>query len=508
MTTEGLTFAHAFWQRCRERPDRPALVAAGDCLTYRELGRRAAAVSRALRELGVERGDRVAVHAPNRLEVALLMVAAGATGVAVAPVNWRLSAEAATAVVHDLAPRAVFATGAFAELARAATDVPVVDLDDGDHRWLGLGADGSDGIDPHAVHGADLITIMSTSGSTGRPKGVAISQQAMAARAMVLHADLGVTSSDAFIGWAPLFHISSADYLYATLSLGGVFVLCERFDARRIADELVAREVGWLFLIPGVIEEVLGALGDRRPRSVRCAGAMADLVPVEQLREVERRLGAPYLNTFGSTEAGLVPGASPVTWAGDLPVLDKRPTPLCQYRVVDPDGGDVGPGAAGELWLRGPTLFSGYWSDGRVSREAFTDGWFRTGDLVRSGTGGTLAFVERRGRMFKCGGENVYPATVERALLRDPAIAEATVVPAAHPRFGQAPVAYVALTCPADVRAVVNAATAALARFERPHAVHVLAAEEFPRGVTGKVERGQLPVAHQVCGPDCFSVNS
>ncbi|MEO3856358.1 AMP-binding protein [Acrocarpospora sp. B8E8] len=499
-----MTFAHAFWQRCRERPDRTALATAEAQLSYRELYRRAEAVGRALRELGVGRGDRVAVLAPNRLEVALLMVATATAGAVVAPVNWRLSAEAATAVVADLAPKAVFATNTFAQVARAATDVPVVDLDDGDPRWLGLGASGADGIDPHAVQGSDLITIMSTSGSTGRPKGVAISQAAMVARALVLHAELGVEPSDAFIGWAPLFHISSADYLYATLILGGTFVLLERFDAETIATELVTREVGWLFLIPGVIDDVLGALGTRRPRSLRCAGAMADLVPAEQLREAERRLGAPFLNTFGSTEAGLVPGASRLTWAGDQPLLDKRPTLFCQHRVVDADGGDVDPGSTGELWLRGPTLFSGYWSAGSVSRAEFTDGWFRTGDLVRAGADGALAFVERRGRMFKCGGENVYPATIERALLSHAAIAEATVIPAAHPRFGQVPAAYVALAHQADARAVLESATATLARFERPQAVHVLAAEEFPRGVTGKVERLLLAAAHQACGPGCF----
>lgn len=508
MTTEGctpMTFAHAFWQRSRERPDQPALATSEVRLSYRELYHRAGVVGRAFRELGVERGDRVAVLAPNRLEVALLMVAAGTAGVAVAPVNWRLSAEAATAVVADLAPKAVFAAGAFAEVARAATDVPVVDLDDGDPRWLGLGPTG--GIAPHAVRGADLIAIMSTSGSTGRPKGVAISQHAMVSRALVLHAELGVQPSDAFIGWAPLFHISSSDYLYATLVLGGTFVLLERFDAQVIANELVDREVGWLFLIPGVIDEVLGALGDRRPRSLRCAGAMADLVPAEQLREAERRLGAPYLNTFGSTEAGLVPGASAVVWAGDRPLLDKRPTLFCQHRVVDADGRDVDPGSAGELWLRGPTLFSGYWSAGGLSRAEFTDGWFRTGDLVRSGDGGALAFVERRGRMFKCGGENVYPATIERALLGHAAVVEATVVPASHPRFGQVPAAYLALAYPTDAREVVEAATATLARFERPQAVHVLTAEEFPRGVTGKVERDLLGPAHPVCGPGCFATN-
>lgn len=506
MTSDGwsqMTFAHALWRTCRERPRHPAIITADGELTYEELAGRAAVVAGALGELGVEPGDRVAVVSPNRTEVALLMVAAATIGVAVAPVNWRLSADTAADVVREIAPRAVFVDTAFAHLARAATDAPLVDLDE--PRWLGRGTAAAARGGPHAVRGSDLITIMSTSGSTGRPKGVAITQSAMVARALVVSAELGLDAGDAFLGWAPLFHISSTDYLYATLVIGGTFVLLRRFDATAIVDELVRRDVGWLFLVPGLLDELLEALGDRRPRAVKCVGAMADLVPAEQLRRVEERLDAPYLNTFGSTEAGLVPGAAPVVWAAGRPALDKRASLFCQHRVVDGAGLDAGPGQIGELWLRGPSLFAGYWTGTGVSTGDFTDGWFRTGDLVRTGPDGALAFVERRGRMFKCGGENVYPAAIERALLSHPAVEEAAVVPEHHPRFGQAPTAYVALAEQADVRDVLSVASPSLARFERPQAVHVLPAHEFPRGVTGKVQRDRLQASHRRCGSRCVA---
>ncbi|MEN3285040.1 MAG: hypothetical protein V7607_6180 [Solirubrobacteraceae bacterium] len=130
------------------------------------------------------------------------------------------------------------------DVVRTAPNANIVDLDAGDPRWLGLGRHAPRGTVAHAVRGRDLITIMSTSGSTGRPKGVAISQSAMVARALVLRAELGIEPSDAFVGWAPLFHISSSDYLYATLALGGAFVLHDRFDAEAVANELIARDIG------------------------------------------------------------------------------------------------------------------------------------------------------------------------------------------------------------------------------------------------------------------------
>ncbi|SEG49575.1 fatty-acyl-CoA synthase [Thermomonospora echinospora] len=498
-----MTFAHAFWRNVRERPEAVALADRNVELTYADVGSRAAEVIAELERLGVRRGDRIGIAAPNRLDVVLVMVAAAAAGVTVAPANWRLPAAAAAEYLGGVAPSAVFCSHAHRAVAEGVPGAAVIDLDE-DPRWRARPGTGRHGLDPHRVSGSDPMTIMSTSGSTGRPKGVVISQAAMVARALVLHAELGVDALDSFVGWAPLFHISSTDYLYASLILGGTFVVHQGFDPQAVTRELLDRDVGWLFLIPGLIPELLAALGERRPRRVKYVGAMADLVAPNQLRDAEERLGAPYLNTFGSTEAGLVPGAGPVAWDGGRPRLDKRVTMFCQHRIVNDQGEDVEPGVPGELWLRGPTLFSGYWEDGRLSRAAFRGGWFPTGDLVRATATNAIEFVERRGRMFKCGGENVYPATIERTFLAHPAVGEAAVVPVPHPRFQQVPAAYVALAEEIDTATLLEECATGLAAFERPFAVHVLGPEQFPRGVTGKVVRDRLAEEHPRCGPECW----
>lgn len=498
-----MTFAHALWRNVRERPEAVALADRNVGLTYADVGSRSVELVAELACLGVRRGDRIGIVAPNRLDVVLVMVAAAMAGVTVAPANWRLPAAAVGEYLDRVAPKAVFCSGAHRAAAEAVADAVVVDLD-GDPRWGARPGAGRNELTPHLVSGSDPITIMSTSGSTGRPKGVVISQAAMVSRALVLQTELGIDASDAFIGWAPLFHISSTDYLYAHLILGGTFVVHRGFDPQAVAQELLERDIGWLFLIPGLIPELLEALGDRRPRRVKCVGAMADLVAPSQLRQVEERLGAPYLNTFGSTEAGLVPGAGPVAWDGARPRLDKRVTMFCQHRIVDDKNQDAAPGVPGELWLRGPTLFSGYWEDGRLSRAAFRDGWFLTGDLVRATATHSLEFVERQGRMFKCGGENVYPATIERTFLAHPAVIEAAVVPLPHPRLQQVPAAYVALDEEIDTVALLEECASGLAAFERPHALHVLGLDEFPRNVTGKVERARLADVHVDCNPKCW----
>lgn len=502
------TFAHALWRNCIDRPEDPALVLGDVVLTYGHLGRRVNDVAAALTELGVSPGSRIAIVSPNTPAMALLMTAAAAVGVTVAPLNWRQADAVTHQLLVSLDPAAVFVHPAYSSAVGDETRarVPVVVLDEGD-RWSPFAPSGPAVFDPTQVRPETALAIMPTSGSTGLPKGVTLSQSAMVARSQVLRSELGIDDGDAFIGWAPLFHISSSDYLFATLALGGSFVLHESFNAIRVADELVNRRIGWLFLIPGLILEVLDALGDRDVAGVKRVGAMADLVPVDQLREVERRLGARYLNSFGSTEAGLVPGAGPVRWNSDgEPVLAKRPNPFGQYRVVVDDR-EAEVGEPGELWLRGATLFSGYWVEGAMNAEVFKDGWFPSGDIVRRDERGDLTYVERRGRMFKCGGENVYPATVERALLGLGGVEEAAVVPVPHPRLGLVPVAFVATFGGEAGVDVATAVTPAVARFEMPREIHVLDVEDFPRNVTGKVERDRLREGHDACSEICWKSN-
>jgi fatty-acyl-CoA synthase len=356
------------------------------------------------------------------------------------------------------------------------------------------------------VRGEDIATIMSTSGSTGTPKGVAISHRALVARALLIHRELGIDENDAFLGWAPTFHISSTDYLFATCTIGGTFVTLPGFDATAIADELASRRVGWLMLMPGLIDDVLTALGERSVVGLRCVGAMADLVPPDQLRSLTSRLSTRYVNSFGSTEAGLAPGASLVELddGSQAPDLGKRPTRHCQYRVVDPAGHDVPLDGVGELLLRGPTIFSGYWSEAGLSRADFENGWFRTGDLVRHRQGPLLDFVDRATYMVKTGGENVYPAVVEREFQRHPDVVSVATVPTPHPRLHTVLSAYVSLRAGAGpLPEVVAACIENLASYERPYQVHRVEDGAFVRGVTGKIDRAALARIEHHCGADC-----
>ena len=173
--------------------------------------------------------------------------------------------------------------------------------------------------------------------------------------------------------------------------------------------------------------------------------------------------------------------------------LSKRQSSLCEVRLVDPRGGDVPDGEPGEMAVRGPTLFSGYWRDEAANARDFRGGWFRMGDVFRRNADGTFDYVDRAKYLIKTGGENVYPAEIERVLLADPRVAEAAVARRADGRWGEVPVAFVARAEPTlDEAELMAACRERLAGYKRPQEIRFIDAEDFPRSTSGKVLRHAL----------------
>ena len=172
---------------------------------------------------------------------------------------------------------------------------------------------------------------------------------------------------------------------------------------------------------------------------------MADLVPATAIAAVTELLQAPYLNSFGSTETGLPPATRSLIPIGVAPArLSKRQNAFCEIKLVDPADNEVAAGEPGELAMRGATLFSGYWQADETNTHDFRGGWFHMGDVFRRNEDGTLDFVDRAKYLIKSGGENVYPAEIERVLLSDTRISEAAIVRAPDSKWGEVPVAFVA----------------------------------------------------------------
>lgn len=463
-------------------------------LSFHQLNVRVNQLVSLLRQYGVRRGERIAICSENRIEYLELTFAAAKLGAILATLNWRLAGNELSYCIDLVDPRVVFCSPRFQFNTDAQSGGrPVVAFDHSlDERIAACSSDEpTDHVEPE-----DGLLIIYTSGTTGRPKAALLSHRAEIARMLVNTLDFDLRPGDAFVAWPPMFHMISTEQCIHVICLGGTAVIVDGFDLERLLREIAERPQWWLVLMPGMAEQVAQAVRERgiRPKGIRIIGVMADLVPRHQLAELTTLLGAPYCNTFGSTETGLPPASGGRIAIGVVPdSLSKTANVLCDFRLVDEHDCDVPEGVAGELAFRGPTLFSGYWNAPEVNEREFRGGWYHMGDMFVRSPGGSLNFADRAKYLIKSGGENIYPAEIERVVLSDPRVRDAVVVRRPDPKWGEIPIAVVAAN-DASLTAVdiVNLCRAELAGYKCPRGVLFIDEERFPRSTTGKIQRHEI----------------
>lgn len=469
-----------------------ALEYRGRRILYSELLDRVERATAMLAAQGLQRGDRVALLSRNRPEYFEVELAAANLGVVTACLNWRLSPRELAYCVDLVSPKLLIVEP---DLAANLLPEGCTPIEIGDH-YERLMAQQDGRRLPSVAQPEDGLVILYTSGTTGLPKGAVVSHRAMIMRALVFTSELGIATSESFVAWAPLFHMASTDHGLATLLRGGAVVIIDGFQIEPLLAAISEHRIGWLVLIPGMVEALVEGLRAQRTsvKGVRVCGAMADLVPPHAIAAVTELLQAPYLNSFGSTETGLPPATRALIPVGELPTrLSKRQNAFCEVKLVDASDNEVPPGTPGELAIRGGTLFSGYWQADETNARDFRGGWFHMGDVFRRNEDGSLDFVDRAKYMIKTGGENVYPAEIERVLLADQRITEAAVVRASDAKWGEVPVAFVSCRDDSVSEAeLVEMCRRDLAGYKRPRQFRFIGFGDFPRSTSGKVQRHEL----------------
>ncbi|MDB5372250.1 MAG: uncharacterized protein JWP04_892 [Belnapia sp.] len=489
------TIGGLFRETLRLRGDAPAIEGGGWCLSYAALGARVNRAANLLAGFGIGRGDRIAVVAENCREYPELLLAAALRGAVLAAQNWRLAGAELQHGLDLVTPRAIFASPRHAERLEALDrhGAPILCFGDAYEAALSRA---SDVPAPDLALPDDPLLILFTSGTTGLPKGAVISHRTEVSRSMLRLAEFGLPRTAVSAVWAPLYHMAGIEEALSTLLYGGHAMLLDGFDPAQLAGIVAEHRLGWLRLMPGMITPLIGEMRRRRitPRGMTLCGTMADLVPAHQIAEVTSLLGAPYVNSFGSTETGMAPCSAGLIPVGEVPSdLAKTQTAFCELRLVDAEDRDVAEGAAGEAAVRGPTVFSGYWNAPEVTAHDFRGGWFHMGDMFRRRADGKLEFVDRVKYLIKSGGENIYPAEIERVLLADPRVADAIVVRRPDARWGEVPVAVVARKSD-DLTTddLARACRAALAGYKQPKGYHFVPLEALPRSTTGKIQRHEV----------------
>ena len=488
------TVASLFLAQARRNASAIAIADATGELTYGELATRVLRLAGLLHARGVERGDRLAILSENRREYLELFLGAAAVGATVACLSTRITLPELTHCVALAGPTFAFASPKFrATLEQAG--VPGGALEFGEAYESALAsataAADVDHFDPETP-----LLILYTSGTTGLPKGALISHRAEIVRNLVVRAEFGVTGDEAFVAWSPMNHMGAVDNSLGALMSGGKVIVVDGFDRARLAEIVRSESLGWLLLMPGMVGAFSRELErlNVTPRGVKICGVMADLVPPAEIAKVTALLRAPYANTFGATETGCPPCSSNLLAVGVAPTkLSKEQSRFCEIKLVDPDDREVPDGSPGELCMRGPTLFSGYFRAPEATANDFRGGWFHMGDVFVRNPDRTLDFVDRVKYLIKSGGENIYPAEIERVLLGDPRVTDAAVVRRSDEKWGEVPVAFVSVRDANVTAAELEArCRAELARYKQPKQIHFIAFEDFPRSASGKIQRHEL----------------
>ncbi|MFF8881077.1 acyl-CoA synthetase [Streptomyces flaveolus] len=493
-------------RRARKTPDRVAVVHEDRSWTYRDLHRRVLRLAHGLRALGTGRGDRVAYLGPNHPAFLETLFAAGALGAVFVPLNTRLAApelaynlsdSGSTVLVHG--PEQALAARAVADEAGLCHRVALDGPEDGAHGYEELIAGGAAGPLDVAVTPEDPCMIMYTSGTTGRPKGAVLSHGNIIWNSVNVLVDTDLAGDEVTLVVAPLFHTAGLNMTcLPTLLKGGRVVLLGAFDAEQVLETIESRRVTHLFAVPTMYDAMAArprwATTDLSSlRTVTCGGAP---VPARTIATYLAR-GLAFSQGYGMTEAS--PGVL---------FLDKEQTSakagsagvphfFTDTRVVLPDGGDAGPEQRGEILVHGPNVMSGYWGRPEDTEAAFTDGgWLRTGDVARTDADGYAYIVDRVKDMFVSGGENVYPAEVEGALLTHPAVDECAVIGVPDRVWGEVGRAVVVLRPGARAAEddLLGHLRGRLAKYKIPKSV--ILTDRLPRTASGKIIKSAVRDLH------------
>jgi len=484
-------------------PDKPLAVFGDDVVTYQEMVDRSAALAAGLHQRGVGTGDVVGLLSYNNTEFLATIFAANHLGATVMPLNWRLAAAELRYILDHSRARALVCDDALIELADEATrdlgDIVRVCITATDRagweRFSDLGAGAPPLLRAH-VQGDDIQRLMYTSGTTGRPKGVMITNANLAWKNYAHIAEFGLTAADVGLACGPLYHVGALDLTTTSLiAVGATIILHRAFDAEKVVEEIERSRVTTLWMAPAMVRAVLDLprVEERDLSSVRLLIGGGEKMPIPVIERLQRTLpSAWFADAYGLTET--VSGDTFLDRASIRSKLGSvgRPCQYLELDIWDEAGASLPPGERGEVVLRGPKVFKGYWRDPDATNAAFEGGWFHTGDIGFKDDDGYLYIVDRLKDMIVSGGENIASSEIERVLYEHDAVLEAAVVGRTDDRWGEVPVAYVVLNEPGTTTAedLIDHCRQQLARFKVPKAVVIV--DVLPRNPSGKILKREL----------------
>jgi acyl-CoA synthetase (AMP-forming)/AMP-acid ligase II len=452
---------------------------------------------------GIKRGDRIAVLAGNSSDFMILCGAAARIGAVAVLVNTRLNAEEIAYILEDATPRALVSGNEYRTVAEEASGKAasvkrryLFNLDTPEGLWTpftSLSIEGK-GRPAEAVTGETPFLIIHTAAVGGRPKGTILSQGNLVAGGLQIAQLLGLGRGDCHIGILPLFHIGGMLMTIAAMHQGGKTVMVERFDPATVL-RLIEKERGTFAV---TFPPMLGSLLDAQEKASFDTSSLRIICGVDSPETCERFLSmnphAAFYSLYGQTEAMPISGGDYRERPGSI----GRPAILTHLAVFDDLDREAPTGTTGEICVRSASAFQGYWNLEDETAYTFRNGWHHTGDLGRLDEAGFLWYGGRKPEkeLIKPGGENVYPAEVEKVILDHGAIEEVCVIGVPDAEWGEAvkAVCVVRKGCTVAAEELISFVASRIARYKKPK--HVVFVESLPKTATGAIDREETKKAH------------
>ncbi len=498
MSLRSFTVYDIFQRNARIYPGKTALVAAdGERITFKTLLEGVDRLAAGLASKGFVKDDRIAVLALNHHGFFHLFGAAAALGLIVVPVNWRLSTEEIRYILSDADPKMLVTDADQFERAKelAGSDISLVRFD----RAEGYVPQLSDLMDPEffppaPITGDDPFCIIYTAAVEGKPRGATLSHNNIAVGNTQIAATFRMGSEDAYLNMLPLFHITGLNLALSIFHVGGKNVVVEKFDEKPTLRLTQTERITFLGSFPPILSRLVSEIYD-----VSSLRHVLGLDGPDNIKPFEEKTNARFWILYGQTETTGLATLSP---AMEKPGTAGKQCLLARIKIADETDNEVGVDETGEILVRGPLVFNGYWRQDELNARTFRNGWHHTGDMGRIDEEGYLVFAGRKPEkeLIKPGGENVYPAEVEGVILQHPSVAEVSVIGVPDPKFGEGIKAVCVLKPGESLTAddLKSFVADRIARYKKPGYVEFV--DELPKTAAGLIDREKVKAVHGGAG--------
>jgi long-chain acyl-CoA synthetase len=480
-------------------PDGEALVCGASRMTWREAAAQSARIAAGFRQLGLKRGDRIAVLLGNRIEFPLTMFAAAHAGLVTVLLSTRQQKPEIDYVLTDCGAKILIHEAALSDRLPAARDVPElihrIAVDDEAASPFAALLDNAPAHAPAEVGEEDTAMILYTSGTTGRPKGAMLAHCNIIHSAMIYQACMELTSADRSIAAVPLAHVTGVvANIMSMAACAGALIIVAEFKAAEYLKIAARERITYTVMVPAMYNLcLLQADFDRYDLSAwRIGGYGGAPMPIATIEKLAAKIpGLKLINAYGATEttspSTLMPGELTAAHIDSVGL----PCPGVRIVVMDADGRELPRGEIGEIWIGGAQVIKGYWNNPAASAESFTGGFWHSGDLGSIDADNFVRVFDRQKDMINRGGLKIYSAEVESVLASHASVVESAIIAKPCPVLGERVHAVVVTRDDVSLDALRTWCAERLSDYKVPETID-LTAEPLPRNANGKVMKRQL----------------